>query len=491
MSASVFVFVRWMLVVCALLVLPAHAQDRLPAGVAAALKAAAIPASAVGIYVQAVGARKPSLSVNAERPLNPASTMKLMTSFAALDLLGPNFRWKTQAWTAASLNGDVLEGDLVLKGGGDPQLTLENLWLLVRSLRMRGLRHIRGDLVLDRSYFDNGAHDPARFDAEPLRPYNVGPDALLVNFKTIRFTFTPDAAAGTVQVLADPKPAQLEVVQSVKAGQGACGDWRSRLKADFHSGISAARVAFAGLYPADCGERNWNVALLSHPDYIYGVFRQLWEESGGTMGGGWRDGVVPAEARLLHTHESPALAEVVRDMNKYSNNVMARQLFLTLSAETLKMPGSNAASAQVIGSWLTQRALHVPELVLENGSGLSRVERISAGSLGLVLDAAFRSAVMPELVASLPLVAYDGTMKRRLNGSAVAGQAHVKTGTLADVRAIAGYLLDHAGQRHVLVFIINHPNAASGQAAQDALLRWVYAGGGPDCAMPRAAPCRP
>ena len=217
------------------------------------------------------------------------------------------------------------------------------------------------------------------------------------------------------------------------------------------------------------------MALLSHGHYIHGVFRQMWEESGGSLGGAWRDGVVPPGARLLYTHESPSLPEAIRDINKYSNNVMARQLFLTLSAETLKSPGSNAHSAQVIRSWLTQRAIHAPEIVIENGSGLSRVERISAASLTLVLDAAFRSPVMPELMASLPLVAYDGTMKRRLNSSAVAGQAHIKTGSLSDVRAIAGYVLDRTGHRHVVVFFINHPNAQAGQGAQDAFLRWVYA----------------
>ena len=147
--------------------------------------------------------------------------MKLMTSFAALELLGPNFSWKTEVWTSGTLNGDSLEGDLVLKGGGDPKLTLESLWLLVRSLRMRGLRHIRGDLVLDRSYFNAGDYDPSRFDAEPLRPYNVGPDALLLNFKSIRFIFSPDPASGTVQVTADPKPAQLELIQSVSTLRGA------------------------------------------------------------------------------------------------------------------------------------------------------------------------------------------------------------------------------------------------------------------------------
>ena len=460
--------------VCALPHHASAADDRLPAEVAAALKAAAIPVSAVAVEVHEAGTQRTSLTVNATRAMNPASTMKLVTTFAALELLGPNFLWKTQAWTTGTLSGDVLEGDLLLKGSGDPKLTLENLWLLARALRARGLRQIRGDIVFDRSYFESGAHDPARFDAEPLRPYNVGPDALLVNFKAIRFGFVPSPERGVALVIAEPKPAQIELVQSVRLADGPCGDWRARLKADFQSTASSARIVFSGLYPSACGEQHWHVALLSHPNYVYGVFRQIWEELGGTLSGSWRDGAIAPTARLVYTLDSSSLAEIVRDINKYSNNVMARQLFLTLSAEMLKLPGSNERSAQVIQSWLAQKKLDSAELVLENGSGLSRQERISAVGLARVLDTAFRSAVMPELMASLPLVASDGTMKRRLKFDSIAGQAHIKTGSLSDVRSIAGYVLDRMGRRQVVVFFINHPNANAGQAAQDALLRWVY-----------------
>ena len=171
--------------------LGAFADDRLPPDVAASLKAAGIPLSAVGIVVQEVGVTRPSLALNATRAMNPASTMKLVTSFAALELLGPNFMWRPEAWASGSMSGDALEGDLILKGGADPKLTIENLWLFARALRARGLREIRGDLVLDRSYFDAAEHDPSRFDAEPQRPYNVGPDALLINFKAVRFGFSP------------------------------------------------------------------------------------------------------------------------------------------------------------------------------------------------------------------------------------------------------------------------------------------------------------
>ena len=182
----------------------------------------------------------------------------------------------------------------------------------------------------------------------------------------------------------------------------------------------------------------------------------------------------PADARLLAVAESSSNAELVRDINKFSNNVMARQLYLTLGAELLKLPGRSDRSAQVVQSWLAQKNLDFPELVLENGSGLSRQERISAGSMGRLLLEAWRSAVMPELMSSLPLVAYDGTMRRRLRFESIAGQAHIKTGSLSDARTLAGYVLDQRGQRHVVVLFINHANAAAGQPAQDALLQWVY-----------------
>ena len=451
----------------------ARAQS-LPASVEQALKRAQVPLSAVAAYVQDVDGGKPLVAHHAAQSMNPASTMKLLTTYAALELLGPTFTWKTEAYAGGRLEGGVLQGDLILKGYGDPKLTLERFWLLLRRLRAQGLRDIRGDLVLDRSYFEAAEYDPAKFDAEPLRAYNVGPDALLLNFKAVRFQFVPDAEKKIVAVIAEPRPAGLEFTAAVRATDGACGDWRAGIKADFQSNGGTAKASFSGSMPAACGEHYWNASLLAQPNYVYGVFRQLWEEAGGTLAGSWKDGPVPGGARLLATGESASNAELVRDINKFSNNVMARQLFLALSAEVLKQPGRSDRSTQVVRSWLAEKKLDGPELVLENGSGLSRQERISAQHLGQLLLEAWRSAVMPELMSSLPLVAYDGTMRRRLRSESIAGQAHIQTGSLSDARTLAGYVLDQRGQRHVVVLFINHPNAAASQSAQDALLQWVY-----------------
>jgi D-alanyl-D-alanine carboxypeptidase/D-alanyl-D-alanine-endopeptidase (penicillin-binding protein 4) len=456
---------------------PAHAQEaeRLPVPVARALKAAKVPSSAVALVVQDVGARLPRASFNADRPMNPASVMKLLTTYAALELLGPAYTWKTEAYVSGPLAAGVLEGDLVLKGGGDPKLGFEQFWLLLRQLRARGLREIRGDLVLDRGRFAAEPHDPARFDSEPLRPYNVGPDALLLNHKAIRLAFAPDAAAQAVTVHAEPAPSQLDVVNLLTLAEGGCGpDWYEAIRMDLAHTGAAARLILTGRYPAACGEKQRHVAVLDHPQYVVGVFRQLWGELGGTLSGGVREGAVPAGATLLARAESPPLAEVVREINKYSNNVMARQLYLTLGAESARQPARAADAEAALRAWLAQKALAMPELVIENGSGLSRAGRVSAENLARLLAAAFASPVMPEFLASLPLAGVDGTMKKRLNGNGVAGQAHVKTGYLEGVRALAGYVLDRRGRRVIVVFLANHPNSAATKAAQDALLGCAY-----------------
>jgi D-alanyl-D-alanine carboxypeptidase/D-alanyl-D-alanine-endopeptidase (penicillin-binding protein 4) len=233
-------------------------------------------------------------------------------------------------------------------------------------------------------------------------------------------------------------------------------------------------VGFGGVYAGACGEQTWNVALLDHRQFDGALFRSLWAELGGSLSGAVRDGATPADARILAEHESPGLAELIRDINKYSNNVMARELFLSMAAEVTRMPASAERAQEVVRSFYSARGLALPDLVIENGSGLSRRERISAQSMAAILQTAWASPLMPEFVSSLPLVGFDGTMKRRLNQQSVAGQAHVKTGTLADARAVAGYVLAASGRTYVVVLFVNHPNASGAQPAQDALLQWIY-----------------
>jgi serine-type D-Ala-D-Ala carboxypeptidase/endopeptidase (penicillin-binding protein 4) len=474
---------------CAVLALTANfgAAAELPSSVLKELRAAGIPSSSAAAVVQEVGAASPSLSVRANAVMNPASVMKLVTTFAALELLGPAYRWKTEVYQ----DGD----NLVLRGYGDPKLTYESFWLLLRALRGRGLREIRGDVLLDRSYF--GPVADGRIDDEAYRPYNVAPDALLVNFKSLRFSFLPEPERGTVRVFAEPALPGLDIVNTLKTVEGGCPEgraFRDLIQGAFQA--KPPRASFTGSYPTACGEKDLNVALYAPEDYVAEMIHQLWSEMGGTWEdrdgrkGVVREGPVSPTARLVYVHESDPLAEIVRDINKFSNNVMARQLYLTLAAELGGAPARGDNAYQAIRKWLTGKKIAAPEFFMENGSGLSRAERMSAASLAALLQAAWASPVMPELIASLPVVAADGTMKKRLRGEGVAGNAHVKTGLLSDARAIAGYVLDRKGRRHAVVMIVNHPRAPESQAALDALLAWVY-DGPPALKQPAARPGGP
>ncbi|WP_363319323.1 D-alanyl-D-alanine carboxypeptidase/D-alanyl-D-alanine-endopeptidase, partial [Accumulibacter sp.] len=445
---------------------PAAQTTDLPATVSEALQEAGIPARSLGIVVQPVDGGPALLSHNARQAMNPASVMKLVTTYASLELLGPAHTWRTEILTEAVPNNGRLDGNLYLRGSGDPKLALEQFWLLLRQLRARGLSEISGDLVLDRSAFALAAHDPGEFDNEPLRPYNAGPDALLVNLKSVRLTLQPDPARKAVKVIAETPAEGLRIVNRLTLGREACGDWREQIKPV----ISGLSIELAGSFSAACGEKALHLAPWTADVQVESLFRALWRELGGSLGGRVREGRTPVTARPVAVQESPTLGEIVRDINKYSNNVMARQLFLSLDGER---PATAEGARRQIAGWLQGKGLTLPELVLDNGSGLSRSERISAQGLAQLLRAAWQSPVMPELIASLPLAGVDGTLRKRLNDGAATGRAHLKTGYLEGVRAIAGYALDNSGRRWIVVCLINDPKARLAKPAIDALLLWV------------------
>jgi D-alanyl-D-alanine carboxypeptidase/D-alanyl-D-alanine-endopeptidase (penicillin-binding protein 4) len=449
--------------------------ETLPVPVTQALKAAGIPLNAVSLVVRDVDSTSPRVSFGSNQLMNPASVIKLLTTYAALDLLGPAYAWQTEVLVGETLVDGVLKGDLYIRGGGDPKFTYEQLWRLLRQVRQRGIKEINGDLVLDRSAFQVPEVDTGAFDDQPMRPYNVLPDALLLNFNAVSLRLMPDSASATLGVGSEPVLSNLEIVNRLVLGkQSRCADWRDSLRADAFPKANGTRLVLTGTYPLSCGDQTWNISPGVPQRYFLGVFQALWIELGGSFSGEVRAGVVPTNARLIADMSSPSLAEVVRDINKYSNNVMARQLYLTLGLSSGRRPVRDEDAEAVVRNWLRTRNLDKPGLVLDNGSGLSRQTRISAAHMAQILQSAWNSAVMPELMASLPLTAMDGTMKKRLKQQGVAGQAHIKTGSLEGVRAIAGYVLDRAGRRSIVVFLINHTNAAAARPAQDALLQWMY-----------------
>ncbi|MCE9633029.1 MAG: D-alanyl-D-alanine carboxypeptidase/D-alanyl-D-alanine-endopeptidase [Methylophilales bacterium] len=442
----------------------------LPASVVSALREAGIPQSAVGVWVQQVDAKKPLIQQNSNRAMNPASTMKLLTTSAALNTLSPAYTWHTEALTNASQQGDVLQGDLVLKGGGDPALTLERFWMLLRDLRQQGIREIAGDLVLDDSVFEVGSSDT--LDGQSDRAYNAPPSALLVNFRAHNISFKPEAEKVFVSI--DPALPALRLVNQLRVVEGPCEDWKGRIKRDVVREGDNVTVAFSGAYPRDCGEKTLELSVLDNTTYVGQFFTQLWRGQGGVFNGKVRAGTAPTESRLLLRGESLPLGDVIKLINKNSNNVMARQLLLTLGAEKSGIPSTPEKGVQVVRAWLDENKRDFPELVLENGAGLSRNERISAEHMGQLLTDQWRSSTMPEFMSSLPIVAVDGTMKKRLNSSSVAGQAHIKTGLLDGVKCMAGYVLDRKGQRWAVVMLVNHAQATKAGVAMDALLEWLY-----------------
>jgi D-alanyl-D-alanine carboxypeptidase/D-alanyl-D-alanine-endopeptidase (penicillin-binding protein 4) len=450
-----------------LFVMPLCAQAQaLPPEVEAALARAKLPGDALSVVVvDADGRMPPRLNHRAGVPISPASIAKLATTFAGLELLGPAFTWSTPVYVEGPVRDGTLHGNLYIKGEGDPNLVAERLWLLLRRVRGLGIRSIAGDIVLDRSAFDTGTPDPSAFDGEPLRPYNAAPDALLLNFKSLVMTFTPQD--GKAQIHLEPPLAGVTLPASVPLAAGACGDWRGGLKADFSD---PALVRFAGSYPAACRERMWPIAYADPPSYAARAIAGMWQQVGGTLSGQVRDGRVPAALVPAFEQASPPLAEIIRDINKFSNNVMAQQLFLTLGLHRAGA-GTFEAARGVMRQWWRERFGEEPPS-FGNGSGLSRDERITAAQLARLLQAAWASPFMPELVSSLPIAGIDGTL-RRTPGQAVVGLAHLKTGSLRDVRGVAGYVQGASGRRYVLVAIVNHPLAHAARPALEALIEWV------------------
>jgi D-alanyl-D-alanine carboxypeptidase/D-alanyl-D-alanine-endopeptidase (penicillin-binding protein 4) len=447
------------------------ATPELPPEVRQALQRARVPEAALSVVIEEAGSGRPLLSAQAQASINPASLAKLVTTYAALDRLGPAWAWRTPVWLDGPVRDGVLEGALVVQGSGDPTLVVERLWLLLQRVRQLGVREIRGDIVLDRRAFQLPPRDPGAFDGEPLRPYNVGPDALVLNYKSVVYSFVPDAPRGRARVVQQPvldgAPAELEVPLS----DGPCADWRGALKASF--GREGPR--FAGAYPAACGELNWPVADPEPDSYNARLLVGLWRAMGGTLTGRVREGVAPEGRRPDLEAVSPPLAEVVRDINKFSNNLMSQQLFLSL-ALTDGGPANFERARQSLAAWLTARlgAELAAGVWLDNGAGLSRDTRIPAAALARLLQQAWGSPVMSELMSSLPVSGLDGTLRRARVGD---GRAHLKTGSLRDVAGVAGYVLSDSGRRYVVVAILNHDNAQAARPALEALVRWTRADG--------------
>ena len=447
----------------------------LPPELQAAWQATKLPESSLSLHVQEVGGPV-LMSVNPNEPRNPASVMKMVTTWSALSGLGPDYRWRTAFYAQGGGQVDqqgTLAGPLYLKAGGDPFMTVEDLWGLLRQLRLRGIKNLT-EVVVDRSIFGAVATDPGAFDGEPDRPYNASPDAMMVGLGAVRLVFLPDQQARRWVPVIDPPVHGVRVQGEVAWRDATCPGSPSVNTQIVPSG-SQAVVQVSGTAVGSCGEFSVYRLVQTQPEYFSDLFQMLWRELGGTLAKGLRAGTVPASAGMVVWHDSDTLGDTIRQINKQSNNVMARTLLLTLGAEKFGAGATPRSGAMAALDELGRQQVNTQGWVIDNGAGLSRASRLTASGLGSMLNAAWQSPLMPEFVSSLAIPGVDGTVKRRLRNGEGKGMAHLKTGTLRDSQALAGYVLGASGKRYILVSIANGERATAVRGFDDALVNWLAA----------------
>ncbi len=457
-------------------VLPARAE--LPATVADRLQAAGIPEDAVGVIVRRISDGKVVLAHGADRAMQPASTLKLLTALVALETLGPAYRGRSQLRASGPVVDGVLRGDLVLRGEGDVDLDWTAFQRMLRVAWLSGIREVRGDLVVDRTAFSPARTDVgvAPFDETPEFRYNVIPDALLLNSNLLQMDLVSGARG--MRVAMTPALAGVTVTPELELVDRACDDWEDGWKIpDVKTARDGSiRIVLHGTFPKEC-TASTAINVLDRDVFAERLFRTEWARLGGRFRGRVREAQAPAGTRLLAEHRSRPLSEILFDVDKRSDNPVARMVYLAMGAHSGTGASTLQASEREVRTWLARKGIDATGIVLENGSGLSRAERIRPEQLAAVLEAALASPWAPEFLASLPIVAVDGGMRRRLRGTPVAELGRVKTGTLRDVSAVAGYVKDDDGENCIVVAMVNHERAVKEVARPilDALLEWLAA----------------
>ena len=475
-----------------------NAQAQLPESVSLLLRSANIPEDAMGAIV--LRGNTTVLSHGAERSMQPASTMKLVTTAVGLEQLGPIFRGRTELRTSADIINGVLKGDLILRGGADTDFNADVLAHMLQTLRNQGIVKIKGDLILDRQLFQPARPDLGAppFDESAEFRYNVIPDALLLNTNLLDINM--NSTDRQLSILMQPPLENVSITSDMKLVKGSCARWEDGWRPPEYRRDAGGKlqVILHGTFPQNCSKAT-SINVLDRNDYADRLFRATWKRLGGTITGTVREAPLtglpptaePVGTRLLADHVARALPEVLRDINKTSDNTLARTLFLSLGSlqsdgwlgsrpVAMATPEDTATRARlVIQEWFQRHHIDTQGMLVDNGSGLSRTGRIAPAQMAGVLQAMQQSPWAPEFQSSLPIVALDGTMRKRLLNSPAAARARIKTGTLKNVVAIAGYVPDANNQQCVVVAMINSDlvGNGNGRAAVDALIEWVARSG--------------
>ena len=453
----------------------AQAQNTLPPAVLQALDAAGLPHDALAVAAVPLAHAAPPWGHQMRRPMQPGSTMKLLTSIVALDQLGPNHRGFTELATNAPLDAGTLRGDLVLRGGADAELGVAQLWALLVDLRAAGVRHIEGGLVVDRTRYRPARPDLGLppFDSAPEFPYNVVPDALHLAGSLLPLQLR--ATDNGVLAATVPAIEGLAVdARGMALVDARCNDWDDHWQgAQVQADASGLRVVLGGAFPRSCTVRT-ELQLVDRQALTERLFRTLWQGLGGSWAGRASEGAAPPGTRVLARRLARPWGELLRPLNKSSDNAWTRLLFLELgvpamAAEPTRTTAELADAA--VRRWLRAAGIDDSGLVTDNGSGLSRSERLSPWQLASALAVAAQGRHIADLTMSLPTVGVDGTMRNRLKDSPAAGWARLKTGTLRNVVALAGYMRDAQGWPWAVAMMINDEQRASrGRPALDALV---------------------
>jgi D-alanyl-D-alanine carboxypeptidase/D-alanyl-D-alanine-endopeptidase (penicillin-binding protein 4) len=483
----------------ALAAAPVQVQAQVPAPVADALRDAGIPPDAIAFMAVPPGRGAVPIAHQPDRAMAPGSTMKLVTSVVALDRLGPGHRGHTELLASRTPQGPVFTGELFLRGGADPELGLPQLWALLAELRWRGVQHLAGDIVLDRTLFRPTRMDRGvpPFDEAPEFPYNVIPDALQLAGSLMGLELRADGTA--VQVTPMPPLDRITIDNRLTLDERDCRRWHDeaawKTPAAAVDATGAWTLTLHGSFPRHCTQRA-ELQLLDRDAQAERQLRLVWQGLGGTWSGRVREGAAAADAVPVARRESRPLGDLLRRVNKQSDNVTTRLLYLSLGVPGMaaEPEATTAALAgRVVRQWFGEHRIATDGLVLDNGSGLSRTERITPRQLVGVLSAAQDGPHLVDLMASLPVAGVDGTMRNRLKSGAATGRARLKTGTLRNATALAGYVPDAQGRWWMVAAMVDlepagPPQArmpeggarsvpgvpaAAGRAALDALVEWI------------------
>lgn len=467
------VFIK-VVILSLLFIQPCFANNYLPKTVVNILNKHKLPSSSMSVFIKEIGNNAPLIEYQASTARNPASVMKLVTTLAALEILGPAYKWETNFYIDGVFSNSVLQGNLKIKGGGDPFFTRENFWHSLFSMQSKGLKNIKGHLIIDNSLLAQEQGHTGQFDKKPYRAYNAFPDAALLNFSAQQFIFLPQGK--NVKIYADPPSSNLEIQNRLQLVKGRCRGISHAVRMNVKQLGKKTIAEFTGNYPNRCGERELLRSVSNNSLFTFGVFKSLWESMGGSISGEVKHGIVNQNSKPIHTHHSQPLSDIIQYINKFSNNVMARQLMLTIGKEMYGEPGSKATGSRAIHDWLRKKGIEEKNFIIENGAGLSRKARISSLALGLLLEQAYQDPLRPEFLSSLPIAGIDGTMKKRFNGKIPAGTMRMKTGLLNDVRSMAGYVTSKSGKIFIVVSLQNHPGVQNwtGTEVQNVLLHWLY-----------------